>query len=62
MEEPIFITVTFSDFSEVEYMCVQDAEQGILEASAEGVTVEEIKDDEGNSYLCEWDIRLEKEE
>jgi hypothetical protein len=42
-------------------MCVQDAEQGILEALAEGVTVEEVKDEDENTYSCEWDIRLEKE-
>jgi hypothetical protein len=62
MEEPMFITVTFSDFTEVEYMCIRDAEQGILEANAEGVSVEEVRDDDENIYTCEWDVRLEKED
>ena len=61
MTETMFITVTFSDLTEVEYMCIQDAEQGILEALANEVAVEEVRDDDGNVYSCEWDVVLEKE-
>ena len=42
-------------------MCVQDAEQGILEAHANGVSVEYVQDEDDNVYSCEWDVRLEKE-
>uniref|UniRef100_A0A6M3LEE7 Uncharacterized protein n=1 Tax=viral metagenome TaxID=1070528 RepID=A0A6M3LEE7_9ZZZZ len=55
------IKVYYSDFIVEEYANVKDVEDGILEAFAEGVFVEEILDDEDNYYSCIWTVKLQKE-
>jgi hypothetical protein len=55
------ITITFSDFSQHKTDDIEDAKHTILEAHAEGVSVEEIVDDDGNMYSCIWDVQLQNE-
>ena len=55
--------ITFSDFTEGEYENEKDAVDAILEAHAENVGVEEVRDaDTENLYSCVWSVFLQKEE
>jgi len=56
------IRVEFSDFSEGTYGSVRDAQDDIIEAHAEGVSVEYVEDADTNEpYSCIWTVTLQKE-
>jgi len=56
------IKVNFSDFTEEIYDSVRDAQDAILEAHAEGVSVEYVEDvDTEQPYSCVWAVTLQKE-
>jgi len=55
------ITIEFSDGTAIEEKTIQDTEQSILDAHANGVSVEYIEDSDCNTYSCLWSIKLQKE-
>jgi hypothetical protein len=59
--KPTKVIVEFSDFQASEYDSISDAENAILEAHAEGVSVDYIEDEDGNPYSCVWNVQLQKE-
>jgi len=57
------IKVNYSDYTEDTYETEKDAEDAILEAHAEGVSVDYISDENGNHpYSCIWSVKLQKEQ
>jgi len=57
------IRVHYSDFTFEDYKTEEYAAQAILEAHAEGVSVESIHDtdDESKIYSLIWGVKLQKE-
>lgn len=55
------IHIQYSDGESEACENISVAESAILEAHAEGVSVDWIEDDEGNPYSCLWDVKLQKE-
>lgn len=55
------IIVSYSDSTKEIYRNQEHAEDAILEALAESVTVEKICDAEGSPYSCIWTVKLQKE-
>lgn len=60
--DDVCIEVHYSDFTEETYLNIRDAQDAILEAHAEGISVDWIEDaDTEELYSCIWSVELQKE-
>jgi len=60
-EHELKITVKFSDNQEFEFGCIGEAQNAILDAHGKGVFAKQVKDENGDTYICMLSVTLQKE-